>query len=728
MKNDSGHLEKQGEAALCQHSPFIYCESHVKQSCMSHAYMSKYMDIWRANRLLGGDFVNSQSSIMEVKGIGEKTANLFHKVDIYTVKDLIQYYPRAYDKYEKTVTIQEARLLDSAAVYGSISAPVRVVQAGRLQIVTTKIQDTQGEILPLKWYNMPFLRSTLKSGMRLIVRGRITGWGEARTMEQPELFQPAVYEEQTKYLHPVYNLTAGLSNKLVSRSMRQALDSLEEFPETLPKEILQQFQLCSYEKAVRQIHFPGAMEDFTQARKRLVFEEFFQFIIGVRQLKESIEQTRNHFAITDRYEVEQLIAHLPYTLTGAQQRTWNEIKTDMTGDRIMNRMVQGDVGSGKTIVAVLALYLTVLCRYQGVMMVPTEVLARQHYETICRLFASMQISVRTELLTGSMTAAQKREAYRKIRNQEADIIIGTHALIQEKVEYAQLALVITDEQHRFGVKQRNALSQKGITPHVLVMSATPIPRSLAIILYGELSMSVIDERPAMRLPIKNCVVDISYRPKAYSFIQRQLQQGHQAYIVCPMVEASEAMEGENVQDYREKLRACLPPSVNIGILHGKMKPAQKEQIMEAFQQGQIQVLVSTTVIEVGIDVPNATVIMIENADRFGLAQLHQLRGRVGRGHDQSYCILVNTSQSKESKRRLEILNQSNDGFWIAEEDLKLRGPGDFFGVRQSGALEFQLGDVYTDAEILKQASQAADLYIKDKVWTERMPAEIFQNF
>ena len=659
--------------------------------------------------------MNEQNSIVEIKGVGEKTAALFHKINIYTVGELLRYYPRTYDKFQEVVFVAETELLDHAAVYGSIVSPVRVAQVGRLQIVTTKIQDSQGDILPLKWYNMPFLRSTLRIGMTMIVRGRLIGWGANRRMEQPEIFQSAIYEEQRMYLHPIYNLTSGLSNKLISRIMHQALEQIKELPETLPEEIRKKYSLCSFQEAITQIHFPGKMEEFTKARRRLVFEEFFHFIIGVRQLKKTLEQSKNHFAIRDCYEVDQLIARLPYALTNAQLRTWNEIKADMTGEGIMNRMVQGDVGSGKTIVAILALYLTALCGYQGVMMVPTEVLARQHYETINRLFASLNLPIGIELLVGSMTASQKKEAYKKIQNQETDIIIGTHALIQEKVEYAQLALVITDEQHRFGVKQREALAQKGLTPHVLIMSATPIPRSLAIILYGDFSMSIIDERPAMRLPIKNCVVDISYRPKAYAFIQKQLQLGHQAYVICPMVEASEAMEGENVQDYGEKIRTVLPPSVKIGILHGKMKPAQKDEIMAAFQQKKIQVLVSTTVIEVGIDVPNATVIMIENADRFGLAQLHQLRGRVGRGKDQSYCILVNTSQTKDSKKRLEILNQSKDGFWIAAEDLKLRGPGDFFGVRQSGALEFKLGDVYTDADILKEASEAAECYGYDNV-------------
>ncbi len=667
--------------------------------------------------------MDCDSSIQEIKGIGDKTAGLFHKINVDTVGDLIQYYPRTYDQYENPISVQEAELRDSAAILGVISAPLRRAQTGKTSVVTTMIRDAQGKTMRLKWYHMPFLCKTLKPGMAIVVRGKISGWGEMRVMEHPQLFQPKDYEAQLHYLHPIYNLTAGLTNNSISRFVRSALENLQQIPETLPREIVELFQLCPYEEAVWQIHFPGTMEQFSRARKRLVFEEFFRFLIGVRHLKESVQNSRNHFVLTPRAEVDALIASLPYRLTRAQVRTWEEIQADLTGAQTMNRMVQGDVGSGKTIVAVLALYLTALCGYQGALMAPTEVLARQHYETIGTLFASAGRTVRVELLTGAMTAAQKRAVCQKIRNQEADIVVGTHALIQQHVEFARLALVVTDEQHRFGVKQREELSGKGAEPHILVMSATPIPRSLAIVLYGELSLSVMDERPAKRIPIKNCVIDISDRPKAYSFLLGQVKKGHQAYVVCPMVEESEAMEGENVEDYARKLCACFPASVTIGILHGKMKPSQKERIMEAFGSGQIQVLVSTTVIEVGIDVPNATVMMIENAERFGLAQLHQLRGRVGRGSAPSYCIFVNTSPNEENKKRLQMLNQSNDGFRIAEEDLKLRGPGDFFGVRQSGALEFRLGDVYTDADILKQAFLAVEYAGAKGIGTEWMPAQ-----
>ena len=395
---------------------------------------------------------------------------------------------------------------------------------------------------------------------------------------------------------------------------------------------------------------------------------------------------------------------MPYKLTNAQLRTWNEIEKDMSGSKVMNRLIQGDVGSGKTIVATLALISAALSGYQGAIMVPTEVLARQHLESINELIAENELNINTVLLTGSMKAKEKREAYAKIESGEVSIIIGTHALIQDSVNYKKLALVITDEQHRFGVRQRESIANKGSMPHIIVMSATPIPRTLAIIMYGDLDISIIDELPANRLPIKNCVVGTNYRPNAYKFIEQQVVQGRQAYIICPTVEFSEAIEGENVIDYCDTLKNIFPPYINIEYLHGKMKPAMKNEIMDRFAKNEIQILVSTTVVEVGVNVPNATVMMIENAERFGLAGLHQLRGRVGRGKYQSYCIFINASETKKASERLEILNHSNNGFEIANEDLKLRGPGDFFGVRQSGDMEFKLGDIYSDASILKTAA------------------------
>lgn len=442
------------------------------------------------------------------------------------------------------------------------------------------------------------------------------------------------------------------------------------------------------------------------ARKRLVFDEFLVFALSVKQLKKENHQIENHYQIQESTAVSKLIASLPYHLTKAQLRVWHEIEEDMKSPVVMNRLVQGDVGSGKTMIAALAMFAAAKAGFQSCMMAPTEVLARQHYETFQKLCEEFGLKIPVVLLTGSMTARQKRMAYEALQLYPNAMVVGTHALIQERAIYDNLALVITDEQHRFGVRQREIFAEKGRHPHILVMSATPIPRTLAIILYGDLDISVVDEVPAKRLPVKNCVVNTGYRNKAYAFIENEVKNGHQAYVICPLVEEVEGMEMENATDYVKKLRQIFPEEIQLGLLHGQMKPAQKNKVMEAFMKNEVQVLVATTVVEVGVNVPNATVMMIENAERFGLAQLHQLRGRVGRGDEQSYCIMVNCSSAKTAERRLKILNDSNDGFRIASEDLKLRGPGDFFGIRQSGELQFALGDIYQDAAVLRDASEA----------------------
>ena len=527
-------------------------------------------------------------------------------------------------------------------------------------------------------------------------------------MEQPALYTPEDYAALGANLQPVYPSVEGLTSARISKTLAQVLDQAELSREYLPSWIRSRYRLSEWNYAVRTIHFPPDEEELLFARRRLVFDEFLFFILAVRSLKEKKDDKPNHFPIAAGPSGAKVLAGLPYELTGAQKRVLGEIQKDMAGTRMMNRLIQGDVGSGKTVLALLALLDAVDSGYQGALMAPTEVLARQHYESFLNMFGQYGISAKVELLTGSMTAAEKRNAYKRIADHESDIIIGTHALIQDKVVYDKLALVITDEQHRFGVKQRETLSCKGEEPHILVMSATPIPRTLAIILYGDLDISVVDELPVNRLPIKNCVVDTSYRPKAYEFIRKEIQSGRQAYVICPMVEAGEEVDAENVIDYTEKLREALPPAIRIEYLHGKMRPKEKNERMEQFLADEIQVLVSTTVVEVGVNVPNATVMMIENAERFGLAQLHQLRGRVGRGKYQSYCIFVDGSGDGEKQKRLEVLNKTNDGFKIASEDLKLRGPGDVFGIRQSGNLEFAIGDIFTDSRILQDAAETAD--------------------
>lgn len=443
------------------------------------------------------------------------------------------------------------------------------------------------------------------------------------------------------------------------------------------------------------------------ARRRLVFEEFYRFFITLHQMRESNYAVKSNFPFIETSECRRLTEALPYALTNAQKRVYREIADDLQSSFVMNRLVQGDVGSGKTILAILAMLMCVTNGYQTAFMAPTEVLAVQHYQLMMRLTKTYDLLFRCILLTGKMTIKEKREAYESIAAGTVNAIIGTHALFQERVEYRNLALVVTDEQHRFGVKQREAFMNKGAEPHVLIMSATPIPRTLATVLYADLQVSVVDELPRLRKPIKNCVVDVSYRPTAYTFIQKEIQQGHQAYVICPQVADDEDSMLENVTDYAGKLRMTLPDTIRINTLHGQMKSAEKARIMDSFAKGDIDILVSTTVIEVGIDVPNATVIMIENAERFGLAQLHQLRGRVGRGDAQSYCILIASDNKEHSKERLQILLKSNDGFYIANEDLRLRGPGDLLGVRQSGEMLFRIGDIYNDSELLMLASEAA---------------------
>lgn len=656
-----------------------------------------------------------QTSIKEIKGVGEKTQKLFEKVGIYTVGDLIRYYPRGYDVYEEAIPISEVEEGHIQTVSGAVFGKVQVSGTRNMQVTTAHIKDLTGTIQVI-WFRMPFLRNTLKSGQPVTLRGKVTRRRNHLVMEHPELFcPPDKYDEKLNTLQPIYGLTAGLSNNTVMKAVKQALEGLNLSKESLPEELRLKYQLAEYNYAVRGIHFPEDKEVFYHARKRLVFEEFLSFILSLRKLKTSNERMSNEYVMEEHSAVKELIRKLPYQLTNAQTKVWQEISENMKSDTVMSRLVQGDVGSGKTIVAVIALLNTAMNGYQGAMMAPTEVLARQHYESICKLFDTYDIPVKVVLLTGSMTAKEKRKVYDRIECGLAKIIIGTHALIQDKVFYDNLALVITDEQHRFGVKQRETFANKGGVPHVLVMSATPIPRTLAIILYGDLDISVIDELPANRLPIKNCVVDTSYRNTAYAFMKKQIAEGRQCYVICPMVEESESMEAENVIDYAGELQKEMGDGILVSYLHGKMKQAQKDEIMTQFGENKIQILVSTTVIEVGIDVPNATVMMIENAERFGLAQLHQLRGRVGRGKYQSYCIFMSASKSKETKERLEILNHSNDGFQIASEDLRLRGPGDFFGIRQSGLMDFKLADVYQDSNVLKMANEAANWLEEEKI-------------
>lgn len=649
-------------------------------------------------------------SIVAIKGIGEKTKKNFEKLDIETVGDLLEHYPRDYDEYKPICPIGELEEGEVAAIEGSLDRLPKMKVVRNLKILTCSIKDESGSI-QMTWFNMPFLIGSLKAGTRYIFRGKVIRKNGVLVMEQPQMLTREQFYNKLHMLQPIYSLTAGITNNAVTKAITNAIKEVDFDQDYLPAALRKEYNLISYKQAIRGIHFPKDKESMWRARRRVVFDEFFLFSLSINQLKKNKQKKRNNYVMTEDRACCRLIKSLPYQLTNAQKKVWEEVKADFGSMGIMNRLVQGDVGSGKTIIAVLALLMAADNGYQGAIMVPTEVLAKQHFESMEELFEPF--GIKTELLVGSMTAKEKREACERIHNGEVQIVVGTHALIQEKVEYHKLALVVTDEQHRFGVRQRENFAKKGEEPHILVMSATPIPRTLAIILYGDLDLSVMDELPGNRIPIKNCVVNTGYRQTAYRFIEKEVEAGRQAYVICPMVEESENIEAENVLDYTEQLKSFLKPNIEVAYLHGKMKPKEKNSIMEHFAKGEIQVLVSTTVIEVGINVPNATVMMIENCERFGLAQLHQLRGRVGRGGYQSYCIFMLGREGKEIRERMGIMEKTNDGFLIAKEDLRLRGPGDLFGVRQSGEMEFKMADVFSDASILQEAYEAAKQFGED---------------
>lgn len=648
--------------------------------------------------------------------VGPKTAELFQKLNIFTVNDLLHYFPRDYAVYKDITPVCEVQEGYHYALQGILKGRTNMIRKGSKTVVTAVLSDGTASI-DLVWFNMPYLKSRLVSGNTIVVWGRILKKNNKYVLEQPEIYTPDGYAQKKQTMQPVYGLTFGLKNGSVLRAIRTCLNDSELINEIRNGEYLGSWCSLSFPAlydSYEWMHFPTDKVLLQKAHDRFVYEEFLDFILTFRFREGAKEIHASNISIEKDTYREIFRNSLPFTLTDSQVKVEQEIMKDLLKGNVMNRLVQGDVGSGKTVVAILSMLPVIENGYQAALMAPTEVLAVQHYHSITNMLNHAGLPVRTELLTGSLTAKEKRLAYERIRRKEVDLIIGTHALIQERVEYASLGMVITDEQHRFGVHQREIFSEKGTMPHTLVMSATPIPRTLALILYGDLDVSVMEKPPMSRLPIKSCAVPPAQRNTSYKFIMNQIKEGHQCYVICPMVESSENLDGEDVVTYSEKLRKIFPPSVSIAYLHGKMSNDRKNAVMTEFQNNRIQILVSTTVVEVGVDVPNATVILIENAERFGLSTLHQLRGRVGRGDAQSYCILVSPMETETAKSRLDTLVKSNDGFYIAREDLKQRGPGEFLGRRQSGDFHFRLGDIYLDADLLTTVNEDIDrLLAKD---------------
>ena len=653
----------------------------------------------------------TQSSIEPVtilKGVGDKTAAQLGKLGIRTLEDLAENFPRTYESYETPVPIISLPDSGIVSIRGIIiSKPFRSSKNGRVT-VSVWVDDGTGKIRVF-WFNNPWIAGSLRQGKPLVFRGHVTRRENSRFLSQPKIWDADEYGKISGTWMPVYSLTAGVSNAMMRKITAAALDRLPERQEYLPEEILSRYDLRDPDSAVRSMHFPQDTEDLVTARKRLVFDEFFLFMLALKRLREEAADDGSAPILSDRPELsdaDRLAAALPYELTGAQKKAWAEIRADLASGKPMNRLLQGDVGSGKTVVAALALAQAAANGYQGAMIAPTLILAEQHYQNLREMFAAAGLNRNIVLLTGAMSRSERNIALEQIADGSADIIVGTHALIQEGVAFSSPALVITDEQHRFGVEQRKSFAAKGgaVTPHILVMSATPIPRTLAIILYGEQSVSVLDEKPQGRLPIKNAVVTEEYRERTWKFLSDQIALGRQCYVICPMIEDNDVTDAASAVSEYEIIRRKFGKKARTGLLHGRMKDDEKEDVMRAFSEGRLDILVSTTVIEVGVDVPNASVMLIENAERFGLAQLHQLRGRIGRGKEQSYCIFMDGSGREETNERLKILLETNDGFRIASEDLKLRGPGDLFGIRQSGDLAFHIADPYLDADTLKAAS------------------------
>ncbi|MBO5397153.1 MAG: ATP-dependent DNA helicase RecG [Clostridia bacterium] len=648
------------------------------------------------------------TDIRFLKGIGDKRAESFRKLGILTVGDLLSFYPRGYEDWKNITPITDAEENETAAVKGiMIARPVPVKTRNGKLMYRSSATDGRG-IIHLTFFNNRFVSQDLKEGQEFIFYGKI----KINDMGGKEMLSPRYMKAETgEYLHPVYRQTADLNSRAIGKAVKTALETFRgQLKETLPQEQILKYKLPSYYDSLRMIHFPENENEIKQARRRLIYEELLILQLGILSAG-SKEEEKTEFVIKEDFS-EEFISRLPFSPTNAQRRAINECIRDMKMHSPMRRLLQGDVGSGKTAVAAALMYTAVRNSYQCVLMAPTEVLARQHFETFGKFLEGTGIN--TVLLTGSTTGKNKKIIKEQILSGEAHIIIGTHAVITDDTHFKSLGLVITDEQHRFGVNQRAALREKGNSPHVLVMSATPIPRTLSLIIYGDLSISILDEKPKGRKEVKTYSVTSHYHERLYSFIKKEVKKGNRCYIVCPMVEENEEADFDlkSAEEYYKLLSETVFSDIKCGLLHGKMKQKDKDEMMTAFKQGDIDVLICTVVIEVGIDVPEANVIVIENAERFGLSQLHQLRGRVGRGKEESHCILVSDTKNEDTLKRFEIMCRTNDGFVISEEDLKMRGPGDFFGSRQSGLPTLKIASLMTDSRILYAARDEAEAILK----------------
>ncbi len=664
--------------------------------------------------------MNINEPITSLKGIGDSKANSFKRLGVYTVGDILSSFPRTYYQYKEPVPESDLHKYvgEKVAVKLELRANPMLKKTRRLDIVIAK-GFTPNLAVELVWFRTPYIRSQLYTYTPLVFFGKLIEEFGTFKMEQPEVYQPKEYENLIVKPYPIYSLTKGISNKLIIKTVDEALRNVT-IDEHLPEAVITDNNLPGINEAIAHIHRPTSLEDYINARKRLAYDEIFKFLLSVEYSNHNEVKTDNTFTISNEGEVENVISMLPYELTAGQKMALDDILSDFKSPYVTKRLIQGDVGSGKTIVAFLSMLYVVGSGYQAAIMAPTEVLARQHYNDFKAMISDFGLDYKVVCLTGSTKAKERREINDILSSEDKVFIVGTHALIQENVEYKSLGLVITDEQHRFGVKQREVFASKGIDPFTIVMSATPIPRTLSMIIYCGMNISNIKDVPKTKLPIKNCVIKENMRPNAYKHIMKEIKAGHQVYIICPLVEAKEITEAENVIDYKEKLLEYIPDTVKVEILHGKMKAKDKNDVMDRFLCGEIDILISTTVVEVGVNNQNATTMMIENANRFGLAQLHQLRGRVGRGSFQSYCIFMDSTEGNEPNKRLSIMNTSNDGFFIANEDLKLRGPGDIMGIRQSGEANFRIADIYNDADLFVSCKKDIERLVEEGYTFEQL--------